>query len=150
MIDKNFLYTVNSIVNYYTNADSSTPITIKKTGKNVLQKIKSMLDEDDFFEEWGVYESDMPMHFSDEEKKIIYQLIEKAKKDYLKNDVDITTILDPEDFSDIKIDLFVKAEENRSNLSSETPHGQEKESVEKWLAYWEKVNFESRKGVAPL
>ena len=32
----------------------------------------------------------------------------------------------------------------------ETPAGQEKEAVEKWLAYWEKVDFESRKGVAPL
>ena len=32
----------------------------------------------------------------------------------------------------------------------ETPPGQEKEAVEKWLAYWAKVDFESRKGVAPL
>ena len=32
----------------------------------------------------------------------------------------------------------------------ETPAGQEKEAVEKWLAYWAKVDFESRKGVAPL
>ena len=32
----------------------------------------------------------------------------------------------------------------------ETPPGKEKEAVEKWLAYWEKVDFESRKGVAPL
>ena len=32
----------------------------------------------------------------------------------------------------------------------ETPTGREKKAVEKWLEYWEKVNFESRKGVAPL
>ena len=137
-------------MNYYTNADPTTPEIIRNTGENVLQKIKSMLDEDDFFEEWGVYEFDIPTLFLDEEKKIIYQLIERAKKDYLKNDVDITTILDPEDFSDIKIDLFAKSEKNRSNLSSETPPGQEKEAVEKWLEYWAKVDFESRKGVAPL
>ena len=32
----------------------------------------------------------------------------------------------------------------------ETPTGREEKAVETWLAYWEKVNFESRKGVAPL
>ncbi len=68
MIDKNFLYIINLIVNYYTNADSATPIMIKKIGKNVLKKIKNILEED-FFEEWGVYESDITTLFSDEEKK---------------------------------------------------------------------------------
>ncbi len=66
-------------------------------------------------------------------KKIIYQLIEKAKKDYFANDVDITAILDAENFTDIKIDLFDKPEESRFTLASETPAAQEKEEVEKWI-----------------
>lgn len=150
MIDKNFLYIINLIVNYYTNADSATPIMIKKIGKNVLKKIKNILEEENFFEEWGVYESDMPTLFLDEEKKIIYQLIEKAKKDYLGNDVDITAILDTENFTDIKIDLFDNPYESKSTLASEGPASQKKEEIEKWLAYWEKVDFKSRKWVAPL
>ena len=32
----------------------------------------------------------------------------------------------------------------------ETPAGKEEEAVKKWLEYWKKVDFEERKGVAPL
>ena len=152
MINKNFLYIINSIVNYYTNADAATPITIKKTGKIVLRKIKNILAEEDFFEEWGVYETDMPTIFSDEEKKIIYQLIEKAKKDYLENDVDLTAILDAENFTDIKIKLFDELDKNNTILPSKmtvtheslkTTADNKKVAVEKWRAYWDKVDFET-------
>jgi hypothetical protein len=144
MIDKPFLYTINSIVNYYANADPTTPIMIKKIGKNVLEKIENLFKEERFFEEWGVYESDEPTLFSDEEKKIIFQLITMAKKDYLSNDVDITAILDPEDFTDIKIDLLDKSEKNRPTLSSEISTRQEKEDVENWQTYWEQFDPNTR------
>jgi hypothetical protein len=104
MIDKNFLYTINSIVNYYVNADADPKRTktVRLTGKLILEKINDLFKEEEFFEEWGVYEKDTPTVFSDDEKKLIYQLIAKAEEDYLKKDVDITTILDAEDFDDIK------------------------------------------------
>lgn len=102
MIDKKLLCIINSIVNYYANADQKATEKLSLVGEIILKKIEDLLKEEEFFEEWGVYEKNTPTTFADDEKKLIYELIRKAEKDYLNKDVDIRAILDLEDLKYLK------------------------------------------------
>ena len=152
--------------------------TSPETGTVFVEAIKSHIAPDrqkllemlDLFErgEWGNTDlSDMGDHIvrlMDRHYKQVLNLPESVRVRMLYYDYDAIEYdgLDLKEFREILdwmvLDLLnvcdrgpiMRSEVPMIREFLETPAGQEKEAVEKWLAYWAKVDFESRKGVAPL
>lgn len=145
-------------------------VSINAIKSHITPDRKKLLEMLDFFEkgEWGNTDlSDVGDHIERLMERHYHQILHLSTSTQVRlfyYDYDATSYdgLDLKEFREILdwmvLDLLTCCDRRpifpveipmiREFL--ETPPGQEKEAVEKWLAYWEKVDFESRKGVAPL